>query len=161
MRTPDNPPDRPVDHLCELADQVAAGLLDRTLPKPRWTHEAHLLACISLVRRHGPAAALRILRASIPRYNEATGVANTTTGGYHDTITVYFVWAIDRLLGDGMDTASVLRDPAVERTALLAWWDRETLMSPTARARWVAPTMTVGIAHANPTEWLQPDLIDA
>ncbi len=161
MRTPHNMPDRPVDHLCELADQVAAGLLDRTLPKPRWTHEAHLLACVSLVRRLGPAEALRILRASIPPYNEATGVANTTTGGYHDTITVYFVWAIDRLLGDGMDTASVLRDPAVERTALLAWWDRETLMSPTARLRWVTPTRSVDIGKATPMEWLQPELTDA
>ena len=155
MSTPDRTEDRSVDHLRETADQIAAGVLDRTLPKARWTHEGHLLACVSLVRSHGPADALRILREAIPRYNEATGVANTTTTGYHDTITVYFVWAIDRLIDAGLPTAEIVADDSVERTALLAWWDRETLMSPPARAAWVEPTLA-GEGDA-PMEWLQPE----
>lgn len=138
MSSPDRFDGTP-DHLRELADQIADGLLARTLPKPRWTHEAHLLACVSLIRRHGPARALDLLRAGIPPYNEATGVQNTPTAGYHDTITVYFVWAIDRLLAAGLGTADVLHAPQVERTAMFAWWDRDTLMSPAARAGWVPP----------------------
>lgn len=160
MSTSSSPPDRSVDHLRELSDQVAAGLLDRTLAKVEWTHEAHLLACIAIVRRHGPAAALGVLRSAIPSYNEATGVANTPTSGYHDTITVYFVWAIDRLLAAGSDTASILGHPTVARTALSAWWDPATLMSPTARAGWVAPDRA-GDGGAAPMEWLQPDLTSA
>ena len=140
-----------------LADRIADGLLDRTLPKARWTHEGHLLACISLVRRFGAVEALAIVRAAIPLYNEATGVANTPTSGYHDTITVYYVWAIDRLVADGLGPAGILRNERVARTALLAWWDRETLMSPTARAGWLAPTSVVDGGPA-PKEWLQSEL---
>jgi hypothetical protein len=136
----DHPADAAGDHLAEVADAIANGLVVRTLPKSRWTHEGHLLACISLVRRHGAAEALRIMRAAIPPYNEVTGVANTTTGGYHDTITVYYVWAVDRLVAEGASTSAILRHPSVERESLLRWWDRSTLMSPAARAGWVPPT---------------------
>ena len=83
----------------------------------------------------------RCCAAAIPPYNVSTGVANTPTGGYHDTITVYFVWAVDRLLSEGLDTPAILRDPLVERTALLEWWDKETLMSSAARAAWLEPTL--------------------
>ena len=155
MHTPEHPADRSVDHLVVLADQIATGLLDRTLPKPEWTHEGHILACVSLVRRLGPAEALEVLRAAIPPYNEATGVANTPTGGYHDTITVYYVWAIDLLLAAGLTVAELLADPLVERTALLAWWDRDVLMSPGARASWLPPTRRDGFGRL-PMEYLQP-----
>jgi hypothetical protein len=154
MSTPEHTADRSVDHISSLADQIASGLLDRTLPKPEWTHEGHLLACVSLVRRLGPADALEVLRAAIPPYNEATGVANTPTGGYHDTITVYFVWAVDLLLASGLDVVELLAHPLVERTAMLAWWDRELLMSPSARAAWLPPTKS-DAAGRRPKEWLQ------
>ncbi|HRE03322.1 MAG TPA: hypothetical protein PLV68_18640, partial [Ilumatobacteraceae bacterium] len=90
--------DATLDALDERAMQVASGLLDRSLPKAEWTHEAHVLACIALVRSLGARDALAALRAGIPPYNEATGVANTPTGGYHDTITVYYVWAVAGLV---------------------------------------------------------------
>jgi len=155
MNTPGHPADRSVDHLVVLADQVASRLLDRTLPKPEWTHEAHILACVSLVRRLGAPDALAVLRAAIPPYNEATGVANTPTGGYHDTITVYYVWAIDLLLAEGFTVGELLAHPLVERTALLAWWDKDVLMSPGARASWLPPTKRDGAGRL-PMEYLQP-----
>jgi hypothetical protein len=129
------------DHLLWVADQVADGLLARTLPKSRWTHEGHLLACTALVRRHGRAGALAIVRASIPPYNESTGVANTSTSGYHDTITVYYVWAVAGLVAGGASTPAILSDPLCTRAAPLQWWDRDTLMSPLARAGFVTPTL--------------------
>jgi len=158
MNTPEHPVDRSVDHLVALADQIAMGLLDRTLPKPEWTHEAHILACVSLVRRLGAAEALAVLRAAIPPYNEATGVANTPTGGYHDTITVYYVWAIDLLLTAGRSVTDLLADPLVERTALLAWWEKDLLMSSAARAAWLPPTKRDGAGRL-PKEYLQPAIV--
>lgn len=153
MHTTDRTADRSDDHLLERADQVAAGLLDRTLPKPEWVHDAHLLACISLVRRHGAAEALAILRRAIPPYNEATGVENTPTRGYHDTITVFYVWAIDRLLAEGLTAGEILVSPMVTRSAPLAWWDRHTLMSPAARAVWT-PSVLVADDGSAPTDQL-------
>lgn len=139
MHIADRTADRSVDHLSERANQVGAGLLDRSLPKPEWTHDAHLLACISLIRRSGAAEALSVLRTAIPRYNESTGVVNTSTSGYHDTITVYYVWAIDRLLADGRTASEILDHRLVERAAAIAFWNRDVLMSPAARAGWTPP----------------------
>ena len=34
----------------EAVRHVGDGLLDRTLPKDEWTHEAHLAACLWLLR---------------------------------------------------------------------------------------------------------------
>lgn len=131
------------DHLVLVADEIAEMVLACTLPKPRWTHEAHLLTCASLVRRQRPVGALRVLRQAIPRYNEATGVANTPTGGYHDTLTVFYVWAVNGLLTQGCTITQVLHDPSVDRHAALRWWDRDTLFSVDAREHWVAPTLAV------------------
>ena len=130
------------DHLLGLADEIAEGMLACTLPKPRWTHEAHVLACVSLVRCVGATDALATLRVAIPRYNESTGVANTDTDGYHDTLTVYYVWAVDQLLTADNDTTAVLHSPLVDRHAALLWWPNETLFSVQARRAFVAPTLT-------------------
>ena len=157
MNMPEPAAGRDVDHLAETADQVAAAMLDRTLPKVEWTHEAHVLVCISLVRRHGDIDALHVLRSAIPAYNEATGVANTATGGYHDTITAYYVWAVQRLVADGEDTASILAHRTTSRTALFEYWDRDSLMSPLARRGWLEPTVSAAGTVA-PTESVQPDL---
>jgi hypothetical protein len=138
------------DHLAAMADEVAEMMLARTLAKSRWTHEAHLLACVSLVRRFGAAQALDVLRQAIPTYNESTGVANTDTDGYHDTLTVYYVWAVAQLLATGCDTTSVLHDPITDRGAALVWWDKPTLFSPIARRQFVAPTLVHGTS-AGPT----------
>jgi len=158
MSAPDHAPLPTTDHLAGVADQIADGLLDRTLPKSRWTHEGHLLACVALVRRHGAIDALSMLRAAIPPYNESTGVSNTPTTGYHDTITVYFVWAIDRLLTTGHDAPAILRHPLVARNAPLEFWDRESMMSPAARLAWMEPTRRAGEPDA-PKEHLQPELL--
>ncbi len=139
-----NPVELPSKSLVDCADLIASGLRQRTLARREWTHAGHLLACISLIRRHGPAEALRTLREAIPAYNTATGVANTSTSGYHDTITVYYVWIVDRLMANGSDPTAVLTDPAVARGALRRWWDTETLMSPAARAAWLPPTLGDG-----------------
>ncbi|MCU1392509.1 MAG: hypothetical protein JWM34_937 [Ilumatobacteraceae bacterium] len=136
----DSTADRSVDPGWERAERVASGLLDRSLPKAEWTHEGHLLACLALVRRLGPAEALAVLRSAIPPYNVATGVANTPTGGYHDTITVYYVWAVGRLLSAGSTIEAAIADPLLGRAGPLQWWDQEVLMSPALRAAWSPPS---------------------
>jgi hypothetical protein len=124
-----------------LADDIAGALLDMTLPRTRWTHEAHVLAAVSLVRRHGADEALRIFSRAIPAYNETTGTANTSTSGYHHTLTVFFVWAVDRLLQAGLSTTGVLWHPLVDRRSPGCWWDDATLWSTEARQGWVEPTL--------------------
>jgi hypothetical protein len=114
-------------------------LLDRTLPKPEWTHEAHVAACFAAVRTRGRDDALTLLRAGIKRYNEATGVANTPSSGYHETITRYYVGAVARLADRSFD--EVLADPSTGRDGPLRHWSRDALLTREARAAWVEPDL--------------------
>ncbi len=112
-------------------------------------------AAVTLVRRHGGAEALARLRLAIPRYNEATGVANTDTGGYHDTITVFYVWAVDRLVAAGLSTTAILWHPLASFEAVRSWYDPATLWSPAARRSFVPSTLALG-RRTHPTRLLRP-----
>lgn len=111
--------------------------LARDLPKAMWTHEAHLAVCWLALSRCGPVVALDVLREAIRSYNVATGGANTSTSGYHETLTRYFVEEVGRFssLNDVLGAASCARQ------APLGLWSSELLFSSKARQEWVAPDL--------------------
>jgi hypothetical protein len=129
-------------------DELVAAFRARTLTHAAWTHAAHLTVGAFYVHALGADEALERLRAEIPRLNDAHGTVNSATSGYHETITAAFV----RLLDEGL--AAFARDVPLERRieallagplggsrVLLAFWSRELLMSPRARAAWVPPDL--------------------
>jgi hypothetical protein len=127
-------------------DDLARQFLACTLPKADWTHQAHLRVGAWHVDRFGAAHALPRLREGIRRLNESHGGANTSTGGYHETITAAYVTLIDAFLATVGSAPSLddrverlLASPIADRAVLLRFWSREVLMSPAARAAWVAP----------------------
>ena len=71
--------------------RVGERLLDRTLPKGEWTHEAHLAACVWLLLRRPDVLPERDLPAIISGYNESVGGVNDDTQGYHETLTQLYV----------------------------------------------------------------------
>jgi hypothetical protein len=77
---------------------IGRGLLDRTLPKSDWTHAAHFAAALWLLSCRRDLDASREMPPLIRAYNVATGVANTDTGGYHETITQASIRAARSLL---------------------------------------------------------------
>jgi hypothetical protein len=66
----------------------------RSLPKSRWTHQAHLVVGLWYLSHHSPAEALSIVCQRIRAYNETVGTANTDTSGYHETMTRLFLHGI-------------------------------------------------------------------
>ena len=134
----------PAMNAVKAADAIADAMTACRLPKSEWTHEAHVQAGLSLVLRMGARQALATLREAIPRYNVSTNTPNTDTGGYHDTLTVYYVWAINELLRDGISPENIVTHPLVSRTAALDFWNRDDLFSVDARRHWVAPTTSHG-----------------
>ncbi|MBI1392296.1 MAG: hypothetical protein GC152_06085 [Alphaproteobacteria bacterium] len=127
--------------------RIADGIRDRTLPKAEWTHAAHFAAAVWLLSEPGcdPFAEMPgIIRA----YNEATGVVNSDTDGYHETITRASLSAakawID-VLPDDMPLHERLNRLLVSDLGrsdwLFAYWSRELLFSPRARREWVAPDL--------------------
>jgi hypothetical protein len=127
-------------------ERIARGLIDRTLPKSGWTHAAHFAAALWLLRHRGDAA-FHEMPPLIRTYNESTGVANTDTSGYHETITVASLrvaraWLAAR---PGMPLhaalAELLASPYGRSDWLLAHWSRDRLFSAIARRAWLDPDL--------------------
>lgn len=138
--------------MASLADddieRIAAGLVDRSLPKREWTHAAHFAAALWLLRHRPALAEPEAMRGLISGYNEATGTANTETAGYHHTITIASLRAARYHLSGFADQAPL--GPVLDRLMasaqgdkewLLAYWTRPVLFSVAARRAWVEPDL--------------------
>jgi hypothetical protein len=83
----------------------------------------------------------------IRAYNEATGVANTDSSGYHETITLASLRAARSFLaehpaGSLFETCNaLLASPLGESNWLLAYWSEPLLFSVEARRRWLDPDL--------------------
>lgn len=128
--------------------RIGNGLLDCTLPRADWTHEAHLAACLWLARER-PDICLEIeMRDIISRYNESVGGVNYDTQGYHDTITHCFIRVVKRYLADcpaDMSLADavngLLKSPFGEKDVPLIYYSRARLFSVTARRGFILPDL--------------------
>lgn len=127
-------------------ERVGRGLLDRSLPKPEWTHAAHFAAAFWLLR-HRTLNAMRDMPDLIRAYNEATGVSNTDTSGYHETITRASLRAAHAWLAERPHSSlcEALDDLLASRYGrsdwLLAHWSKERLFSVDARRSWIEPDL--------------------
>lgn len=128
--------------------QIGEGLLSATLPKARWTHAAHCLATLYLIKMRGDLDLAAEMPKIIRRYNEAVGTANSDTGGYHETLTQFYIKAIDGYLahqakGLALEAASarVLASPIGQRDFPLTYYSHDRLFSLEARHGWVEPDL--------------------
>ena len=71
--------------------RIGEGLLARTLPREKWTHEAHLAASTWIVRDRTDIVPELEMRSIISAYNEAVGGVNDDSQGYHETITQVYI----------------------------------------------------------------------
>lgn len=126
----------------EIAE-IAQGLLDRSLPPPRWTHQAHFAAAVWLLRHGGDFDMAAIIRD----YNAATGTPNTDSSGYHHSITFASLAAARAALKASPAApladvlAALMAGPCGRSDWPLAHWRRETLFSVSARRDWVPPDL--------------------
>lgn len=65
---------------------LARGLMDLSLPKSQWTHAAHFATALWLIAFRPDLDPRCAMPGFIRAYNEATGVANTDTSGYHERL---------------------------------------------------------------------------
>jgi hypothetical protein len=137
----------------QVAD-LARRLLDRTLPKVQWTHAAHLVATLRLVRTRNDGLE-RDMPEIIRTYNVAVGGVNDDHNGYHETITQAYLAAIRAFvaalpdgLGDGEAAARLLATPMGDKAWPLSFWSRERLFSVEARRGWVEPDLAPVAAPA-------------
>jgi len=135
-----------------LPDEAAVlalveGFRRHTLPVGEWTHQAHLTVGLWHVRSFGEEAARPLLRDGISRYNISVGVPNSETRGYHETVTMYYVWAAARFL-EATPSAPLLdlvnafvASRLGSKEHIFTFWSRERLLSVEARLGWVEPDL--------------------
>ncbi len=129
-------------------DELAEAFLACTLPKKEWTHEAHLRVGLWHLLRFNTEETLALLRTRIRRLNTSHGTPNTDHGGYHETITRFYVLVIDRFLRTADRERAVdqlaeqLIDRLGDRNLPLRYYSRERLFSVPARRQWIEPDVT-------------------
>jgi hypothetical protein len=129
-------------------EELVGAFRARRLPLPRWSHQAHLTVGIWYLSRMPAAAATPLIRDGIWHYNESQGVTNTGVRGYHETITRFYIWSIDRFLA-AVDrsrplvelTNGLLTSPFGSKEFPFRYYSRERLLSPEARRFWVEPDL--------------------
>lgn len=127
--------------------RIGEGLLDRTLSKSEWTHEAHLAACAWLVLERPDIALERELPDIIKAYNLSVGGVNDETQGYHETLTQLYIRGVRAFLAGRADCALVgaVNDLLASSTGRRDWplqfYSSDRLFSVAARLAWVEPDL--------------------
>lgn len=127
--------------------RVGEGLLARTLPRPEWTHEAHLAACAWIMLERPDIVPERDLPDIIRRYNESVGGVNDDRQGYHETITQISIRGVRAALAasEGMGLAArvnaLLLAGEGRRDWPLRFYSPERLFSREARLGWLDPDL--------------------
>ena len=127
-------------------EHIGEGLLARTLPRPEWTHEAHLAASTYLLTCRPDVDIDQELPGIIRSYNESVGGVNSDSEGYHETITRVFLHGVRLFLAEA-DTSDPLHElvnelllsPIGKRDWPLRFYSPARLFSVEARRSFLAP----------------------
>ena len=118
------------------------------LKRDRWTHAAHMTVALWYLIHYSQTEATTLIRNGIQRYNQSQGIVMTTKSGYHETITLFYIWAVSKYLVEKdrersiVDLANGLISSRYgERNFPLEYYSRERLMSWEARIGWLEPDL--------------------
>jgi hypothetical protein len=124
---------------------LVEGFRNKNLNESQWTHEAHLAVGIWFLSNYERYEATCLLRSGIIELNVSLGGKNTETSGYHETITLLWIWVIDKFLKANQGKSLIelcnafLKTEYADRNVLLKYYSKEVLFSTKARAIWVEP----------------------
>lgn len=126
-------------------EEFIRGFEDGTLPRSRWTHRAHVAMASWYLICHPYDEAVRRIREGISAYNISQGGQNTSTSGYHETITIFWARVLRaRLAATKLEVPlhrliNGLADEFADGRHPFEYYSRERLMSEDARAAWTEP----------------------
>lgn len=93
------------DELMQLLAEYERG----TLPPERWDHPAYLAVAIGYLRRLPEGEATEAFIAGLLRYHRLNGIEMTESGGYNETLTLFWLTVAQRFLLDADPRASLLQ----------------------------------------------------
>jgi len=123
---------------------------EKRLPAKDWTHPAHLMVATVYCNKYGEAAALNRIRTNIKQFNIFHGGKNTETEGYHETITVWYMQQVEKILRELPSNKSlkekidaVLASELTNTRYVYEFYSKEKLMSKEGRLGYIAPDLQV------------------
>jgi len=123
---------------------LGRGLVERTLPRPEWTHSAHLTAAAWIIAGQSALDPERDMPGIIRAYNVSVGGENTDTAGYHHTITLASLAMVRRFLAERpagellhASVNALVASDLANKDWLLNYWSKPVLFSVEARRGWV------------------------
>lgn len=121
---------------------------DGTLPRKEWNHAAHLTVALWYLMLHDEATATQKTIDGIRAYNHANGIRQSRTGGYHETITLFWLRIAARYaegLHEETDALDAINRFVAVYTAqpklVFEYYSKERIGSWQARYFWVAPDL--------------------
>ncbi|VAV96979.1 hypothetical protein MNBD_ALPHA06-1172 [hydrothermal vent metagenome] len=120
---------------------------DRSLPYAQWTHQAHIVVGLAFLDVLGLDGSIAQMPEAIRKYNVAVGNQNTATEGYHHTLTLLYLRALQQFASSHpeMDlselVAAALSAPIAAKDWPLTYYSQQRLFSVEARAKWVEPDL--------------------
>jgi hypothetical protein len=110
-----------------------------TLELPEFHHANHLAVGLAYLQAADFEGAMQLMRASLQRFSAHHGKM-----GYHETITRFWLWKLQQLTeaNPGLGLAKLCDLAALQlgnKELIFRYYDRERLMGPEARERWIPP----------------------
>jgi hypothetical protein len=121
---------------------------ERTLLKSEWTHATHLTVGLYYCVRYPFGKAINVMRDGIYWLNDAHGIANTNIGGYHETLTIFWLITIRQFIETSksfklVDLANGLLEACNDPKLPFRYYSRELLASSEAREQHVQPDLDI------------------
>ncbi len=132
-----------IEHIEELIAQFE----NTTIPAEAWTHPAHLTVGFWHLLHYSKEESIIRLRSNIITMNKVHGTPNSATRGYHETITLFWIWVLEEYIRRNncehtLETYNQFLNSAYQKSDLLfQFYTREHLFSVKARAIWTEPDL--------------------
>ena len=141
----------PVGYLFQAmsdVEELVRGFEDCTLPKSEWHHQAHLVVAIWYVSFLPEVEATERVIAGIQRYNRAKGTTTAINGGYHETLTLFWLAIAQHFVSNADPGTSFVQrvNDFVEqygdrKDLIREYYSNEHICSCRARQTWVEPDL--------------------
>lgn len=128
------------------AGELVNGFENGTLPKEKWTHEAHFVMALWYTYHRPLQQARKLIKEGIKNYNLSVGGKNTDDSGYHETITELYIQIIVQYqlsFTNNYDFDFLLEQlfdqEFLNKEFPFKYYTKEWLLSKKARKQWVEP----------------------
>jgi flavin reductase (DIM6/NTAB) family NADH-FMN oxidoreductase RutF len=124
------------------------------LPKPAWTHAAHVAVSAYYSFDHGPEELFGVMKQGITFFNSCVGTVNGPDSGYHETLTRFWAQKIGdltRKTGPASRLAAAaeaIRIYGEDRDLIRLYYSFDVVRDRRARREWIPPD------RQPPVEWL-------